>query len=143
MKRTNRRRPRLRPSARQLTKNLVRRNRTSKMLSKKIHSQNMRQLAMQVRKSLCWCERYRRMRRSGATRRIGGGLGGSEVENPHPSQRTRRMGHPACSTEKATYDGDGYYMVDRPDRGRRWDLDIGQHGEGGEGGHHARHRHAD
>jgi hypothetical protein len=73
-----------------------------------------------------WCERYRRMGRSCATRISGGGLGGAADESPHFSQRTREMGHPdERNSEETIRDGDGYYMVDRPDRGRRRDLDGG------------------
>ena len=66
------------------------------------------------------------MRRNGATRIGGGDLGGAADESPYFSQRTREMGHPDERHPRETIqDGDGYYMVDGPNRGRRRDLDGG------------------
>jgi len=86
------------------------------------------------------------MRRSGATRITGCGLGwNEEVKNPNASDgledQAATLGQPA-EKRKETQDWDGYYMVDRPACGWRRDLEGGEHGEGEGRRDHAHHRHA-
>ena len=91
---------------------------------------------------------YLRIRGNGGAR-VGGGLGGSTAERSTlaslrgtgPSAALRA----GCSRPHTDIGGkaDGYYLADGTDSGGGRDLELGEHGEGGARGDHARHRYAD